>query len=102
MSKDINLKSIKSLKPYMSRFSKRFGKHIIFVAIIGVLLVYLMVVFKISNLANAEPSPEQEITVTTSIPKIDKKAVDQILKLEQSNTEIHSLFEAARNNPFQE
>ncbi|MBX4201872.1 hypothetical protein KW803_03200 [Candidatus Saccharibacteria bacterium] len=102
MNKSLNTKSLNSLKPILSKFSKRFGKHIIFAALFGVLLVYLLIVFRISNLAKAEPSPEQEINVTSSIPKVDKNAVTQIQKLEQNNTEIHALFETARNNPFQE
>ena len=101
MKKNLNLKSA-NLKRTVTKFYKRYAKHIIFAALFSVLLIYLLVVFKISNLAKAEPGPSQEVTVTTSIPKVDKKAVSQIQALEQNNTEIHSLFEAARNNPFQE
>ena len=101
MNKNISVKGLK-LQPLIAKYSKRFGKHIFFAVLFAVLLVYLLIVFKISNLAKAEPGPEQEVTVTSSIPKIDKNAVIQIQKLEQSNTEIHSLFEDARNNPFQE
>jgi predicted PurR-regulated permease PerM len=101
MSKNISLKSV-DIKPLVKKFYKRFGKHMIFAVLIAVLLVYLLIVFKISSLAKAEPGPDQEVTVTQSIPKVDKNAVNQIQKLEQSNTQIHSLFESARNNPFQE
>lgn len=101
MSKNINLKSL-NIKPLVAKFAKRFGKHVIFAALFAVLLVYLLIVFKISNFAKAEPGPDQEVTVTTSIPKVDKKAVTQIQALEQNNTDVHALFESARNNPFQE
>lgn len=101
MNANLDLKSI-HLKPLLSKALKRFGKHAVFAALFVVLLVYLFVVFRISSLAQAEPGPDQEGTITSSIPKVDKNAVNQIQSLEQTNTQIHSLFESARNNPFQE
>jgi hypothetical protein len=103
MSKDINidLKSI-NLKPLIKKYTKVLGKHAIFAAIFAVLVAYLFMVFKINSLSNAEPSPDQQGDITASIPKIDKNAVNQIQSLEQNNASIHSLFETARNNPFQE
>ena len=74
----------------------------IFVCVILILLVYVLVVFKINNLANAEPSPDQETVVTGSIPKIDGKAIQEIQSLEASNTKVKSKIENARNNPFHE
>jgi predicted PurR-regulated permease PerM len=99
--KNIELKSL-NFGPLFKKFSKRFGRHAIFAVMIIILLAYLLVVFKISSLAKAEPGPDQEVTVTSAIPKVDKNAVNQIQSLEQSNTQVHSLFEQARNNPFQE
>jgi hypothetical protein len=101
MNKDLGIKSI-NIKQLLARYSKRFGKHVIFAAILAVLLVYLLLVFRISSLAKAEPSPDQEVEVGNSIPKVDPKAVNQIQSLEQTNTQVHALFEQARNNPFQE
>jgi hypothetical protein len=101
MSANVELKSIK-LKPLLKKLASRFGRHAIFAVIFGVLLAYLFVVFRISSLAKAEPGPDQQGVITSSIPKVDKNAVSQIQSLEQNNTQIHSLFEQARNNPFQE
>lgn len=101
MSKEISLKSINFL-PAIKKFSSRYSRHAAFAGILIVLLVYVIVVLKINSLANAEPTPDQETVVTGSIPKIDGAAIKQIQSLEDSNTQIHSLFESARNNPFQE
>ena len=101
MNTKLDLKSIK-LGPLVSGFYKRFGKHTAFVILLLILLCYIFVVFRINTLANAEPDSTQQVTITNSIPRIDKNAVDQIQSLEQSNTQIHALFEQARNNPFQE
>jgi len=101
MSKELSLKSL-NLLPALKKFYLKYRRHAVFGAVLVVLLVYVMVVLKINGLASAEPTPDQETQVTTSIPKIDGKAIKQIQALENSNTQVHSLFEQARNNPFQE
>lgn len=101
MNKEPRLKSIKLL-PLLKKYSARYGRHAAFAGIILVLLIYAFVVLKINTLAKAEPNPDQEQTVTTAIPHIDSQAIQQIQNLENNNASIHSLFEQARNNPFQE
>lgn len=101
MSKDLDMKKV-NFKQLAALFSKRFGKHLIFAAVLLVLLVYVFIVFRINSLAKADPSPDQQVTASNSVPKVDPKAIKQIEELEQSNTEVHALFENARNNPFQE
>jgi predicted PurR-regulated permease PerM len=100
--KSLDLKSLNSLKPLVAKFVKKYSTHAAFGAVIVVLLVYILVVFKISSLAKAEPGPDQTVPAANLIPKVNQKSVSQIQSLEQSNTQIHSLFESARNNPFQE
>ena len=97
--KDLNLNS---LKKQLNKFAKAESKHLAFLATMLVLIAYLFMVWQISQLATAEPSSDETALAQTQIPKIDKKAVNQIQSLEQNNTDIHSLFDNARNNPFQE
>lgn len=92
----------KSLIANTKKYLKLVARHATFIATVVVLLTYMLVVWRISSLASAEPSEESEKTISSSIPKVDKKAVEQILKLEESNSEVRSLFNEARNNPFQE
>ena len=101
MSKNLKLKSFK-LVPLLKKYYAKYGQHIAFGSILLVLLIYVFVVLKINTLANAEPGADQENVVTASIPKIDGNAINQIQSLENNNTQVHSLFEQARNNPFQE
>jgi hypothetical protein len=101
MSKNLSLKSLK-FKPLLNKYFKRYSRHTIFGAILLILLVYLIIVFKISSLAKAEPGPDQTAANPLVIPKVDQSAINHIQSLEQNNTNIHSLFESARNNPFQE
>jgi hypothetical protein len=97
--KNIDLKAIQKR---VIKFTKAESKHAAFLGIIVVLLLYVVMVWKISGLATAEPTSDDTAIAQSKIPKVDKKAVSQILTLEQNNTQIHSLFNQARNNPFQE
>jgi len=101
MNKGLSLKSI-DFKTLASKYSRRYGKHIAFGAIIVVLLIYVLVVVKISALSKAEPSSSQTIDTNSLVPHVNQKAIDRIQALENNSPQIHSLFEQARNNPFQE
>ena len=100
MSKDIHF-NLKSTIAKGRKFLPLLAKHASFIAVLIVLIVYLFVVWKISQLAGAEPSTADDIAAA-AIPKVDANAIKQIEALEQSSTEIHSLFDAARKNPFSE
>jgi len=103
MSKDISF-DLKTLTPKLKKIWQRFSKHLSFVVILLVLLVYLIVVWHIRGLATAEPTQEaeDEALLSTQIPKIDQKAISQIQSLENNSPAVHSLFNEARNNPFYE
>lgn len=100
MSKNLTF-DLKSLRTKSKKLLPVLAKHATFIAVMIVLIAYLFVVWRISQLAGAEP-PATDDTATSAIPKVDKNAIDQIQALEQSNTEVHSLFDSARKNPFQE
>lgn len=101
MSKQIDI------KVYLAKIKKiqtALIKHVGFVATLIILFIYLFTIWRISNLATAEPtnSAENAALTTTNIPKVDKNAINQIQSLEKSNVQVQSLFNSARNNPFQE
>lgn len=100
MSKNINF-NIKTLKAKAQKLLPKLIKHAPFIAIIVVLIMYISVVWRISQYAGAEPPASNDITAA-AIPVVDKKAIQQIQSLAQSNTEVQSLFNSARNNPFSE
>ncbi|MEX1995252.1 MAG: hypothetical protein WD887_00540, partial [Candidatus Saccharimonadales bacterium] len=83
---------LKSIRPTFKKYTESLRVHAVFIVIIGVLLVYLLVVWRISSYATAEPDVGAENAAVASIPKIDKDAIEQIQALEQNNTEIRSLF----------
>ena len=93
---------IKSLRLKVEKYLKLISDHAVFAAVLFVLLTYIFMVWQISKLSTAEPSGEAVSAASTQIPKIDQQAITQIQNLEQNNTDAHSLFNQARNNPFQE
>jgi len=100
MKQDISFSSIKNK---LSVLLPKISRHLSFAAALLILLVYIFTVWRISRLATAEPSAEQESTANvTSVPKVDQKAINQIQSLENNSPEVHSLFNSARNNPFNE
>ncbi len=101
MSKELSVKNL-NLKSSISKFLKKYSRHAAFGSVIVVLLAYIFVVYKISGFAKAEPAADKTASNPLVIPQVDQKAISHIQSLEQSNTQIHTLFEQARTNPFQE
>lgn len=100
---NINL-DLKSLLPLLKKGQRIFLKHAVFIVSLIVLLVYVFMVMRINGLAGAEPSDDAETLALAQagVPRIDKKAIQQIQSLEQTNTQVKALFDQARSNPFQE
>ena len=101
VSKNVNF-DIKGAVVKAKKTLPKIIKHAPFMATLLILAVYLFSVWRISQLASAEPPPDQQTAAVVQIPKIDENVIKQIQALEQSNTEIKSLFNSARNNPFLE
>ena len=103
MKKDLNF-DFKTILPRLRKLQKPLSAHQTFIVTLVVLLAYVFVVWQISHLATAEPSANAQSanTTTSGVPVVDKNAIKQIQTLEQNNTSVHTLFENARNNPFQE
>ncbi|MBI2588963.1 hypothetical protein HYW35_02035 [Candidatus Saccharibacteria bacterium] len=101
MNKQID---IKLYLAKLKKFRSAGLKHISFTVILLMLLMYLFTVWRVSQLATAEPTSAAENAALNSanIPRIDKNAIKQIEALEKSNIQVHSLFNSARNNPFSE
>jgi len=100
MKNDIDIKAIKTK---VTAFLPKLTKHVSFAAVLLILLVYIFTVWRISQLSTAEPSAgQQDSANTTSVPKVDQQAINQVLQLENNSPQVHSLFNDARNNPFGE
>lgn len=97
----INTKTI--LTKLISLLNK-LRQYVVFVFIVALLLVYSLLVFRINQLNNQVPNKD-DVTAklkTVQRPKIDQSAIDKIQQLQDNSTNVQSLFNKARDNPFQE
>ncbi len=98
---DIDLKALGPQLRKLATGSLRYTGIMFFVLVAG---VYGFVLFRINTLSSAQPT-DSDIsaqTKTTAIPKIDPKVVQQIQDLKDNSTNVQTVFEQARDNPFQE
>ena len=75
---------------------------IIFIAIL--VGMYGFLVLRINHFATTEPTDDAvtEKLQSAQRPKIDQSVVDKIQQLQDQNIQVQSLFEQARQNPFNE
>lgn len=97
----LDLQTIKDTAKTGLRTAVRY-RVLIFFLVVGI--VYGYVVFMIGNLSNAEPSATAQNSSAANIrvPKVDQSVVKQLQALRDNNVSVQTLFEQARNNPFNE
>lgn len=94
----------KTITKSVKDFIRKNKKYASFAFILLILLTYTFLVYRISKFSLAEPSTgsiEQQLQSTGKL-KIDQDSINKILKLEEQNVNVQSLFEDARDNPFQD
>lgn len=94
---------IKELPKKIAAMFKKVGKYGVFICVILVLATYSFLVFRIRTLATHEPDDEvvSERLDNLRRPKIDQATIDKIQQLQETNVQVKSLFDQARDNPFQ-
>lgn len=85
-------------------FVQKIMHYLGFVFVLIMLGLYGFLVFRINSLTTAEPTDDAitERLKTIQRPKIDKEVVDKIQNLEDNSVEVKTLFQEARDNPFNE
>jgi len=75
-----------------------FGFFVIVASLLGFLL------FQVNSLTAQTPDEDlvTEKLQTVTRPRIDQATVNKIKQLEDQNLQVQSLFDEARNNPFDE
>ncbi|HUP26303.1 MAG TPA: hypothetical protein VM124_01490 [Candidatus Limnocylindrales bacterium] len=92
--------ALSKLKPVIG-FLKRYA---VFVFVMLLLGIFGFFVLRINQYSRIEPSDEavEEKLQAVQRPKVDQSALDKIQQLQDQNVQVHSLFDQARNNPFNE
>ena len=99
---DINLKSLAQVAKKSFRVVLGYAGILFFVLLAG---VYGFVILRINTLSNAQPTDSDvsaQSAKATAIPHIDPAVVEQLESLRDNSTNVQTLFEQARDNPFQE
>ena len=98
---EIDLKAIGPMARNAANATLRYTGIMFFVLVAA---VYGFVLFRINTLSTAQPTNDDisAQTKTTAVPNIDPKVVQQIQALKDNSSNVQTLFEQARNNPFQE
>lgn len=94
----------KSITKAAKDFLRKYKKYASFAFILLILLTYTFLVYRISKFSLAEPTSvtiEQQLQSTGKL-KIDQESINKILKLEEQNINVQSLFDGARDNPFED
>lgn len=94
--------SISSLGKSLSDFVNKLGKYAFLLFFIFLAAIYGFVLYRINVLANAEPTDAAITQATNKTPRIDEHVVTQLKNLQDNSVSVKTLFDEARDNPFQE
>ncbi len=88
----------------VKRLLKWGKKHAMIIVFLCAAVLYVALILHINNLNQREPTDDAvtEKLQTIKRPKVDQSIVDKLQNLQDNNTDVQSLFKAARDNPFQE
>jgi hypothetical protein len=101
MNKSLNLDSAKKQFNSLLRLANRY-KAIAFFIIITTL--YGFIVWRINVLSTAVPSQEAiaEVENAATQPRINETTIEKMESLQDNSVRVQTLFNDARNNPFEE
>jgi hypothetical protein len=97
---DLSLKQLQQMTSKALVVLSRYSAILFFLLITS---VYSFVVLRINTLVNTQPS-QSDIDAqskTSSVPRVDPKVAEQLQKLQDNSVNVQTLFNQARNNPFQ-
>ncbi len=91
---------LNKLKPAL-RFIKRYAVFIFVMLLFG---IFGFFVLRINQYSRIDPTDDavQEKLQAVQRPQVDQSALDKIQQLQDQNVQVHSLFDRARQNPFNE
>lgn len=95
---------IKTIQIKLVNLLQKLRQYVVFISVVALLLVYSLLVFRINQLNNKAPDEDDIATKLKTVqrPKIDQSVIDKIQQLQDNSTNVQSLFNKARDNPFQE
>lgn len=98
---DLNI-DLKNLGPAIGKFVKRLGAYSAIIFFLFVATLYGYIVWRIDVYGNAPASQSEVNAKVATQPHIDPQVVQKIQDLQNNSVNVQSLFNQARENPFQE
>ncbi|HSX47176.1 MAG TPA: hypothetical protein VLF63_00220 [Patescibacteria group bacterium] len=101
--KDKPVFSFKKYKYSALNMLKKVGRYKVVVFILFVAGIYTYIYLNISNYTNQQPTQDQiqGQVKAAAIPHIDQSVVEKLKSLQDNSVSVQSLFDQARNSPFQ-
>lgn len=95
---------LKTIPAKLAPIIKKLRSYVTFAVLLLFLGVFGFLVFRINSLVNTEPSEDAVLEGLQTIkrPRIEDDVVEKMQQLEETNVEVKSLFDQARDNPFEE
>lgn len=92
------------LKNSLKQLAIKMQRYAVFIFIIGVLGLYGFLVYQIGQLSQAEPKADDTTEQLKAVKrlKLDQSSINKMQQLEDQNVGVQTLFESARQNPFQD
>lgn len=98
---DINL-DLKTVGPALGKLFKRLGAYSALIFFLFVAALYGYIMWRINVYSNA-PANQSEVSAKVAAqPHIDPTVVQKMQDLQNNSVNVQSLFNQARENPFQE
>jgi len=94
----------KTIPAKLAVLAQKLRQYAVLVFVVALVAMYGYLVFRINTLTGQEPSEDAIAQKLQAVkrPKIDQSAIDKIQQLQDNSVEVQSLFQQARDNPFQE
>lgn len=100
-NKDMNL-NMGAVGPLAKKYLRQFRRYSAFIFFLLVAALYGFIVWRINVLSNMPPSQSEKTAKVSAQPHIDAATVKKIQSLQDNSVSVQSLFDAARQNPFNE
>jgi hypothetical protein len=101
MSKDISL-NLSNIPAQLGGAMRKISAYKVFLFFLAVASLYGYILWRINTLSNTPPSTSEETAQSSTQPHIDPATVEKIQSLQDNSVSVKTLFDTARQNPFQE
>lgn len=94
--------NLKDIPVQLGAVARKVSAYKVFIFFLVAASLYGYILWRINVYSNAPASTSEESSKSTPQPHIDAGTVQKIQSLQDNSVSVQSLFDAARQNPFQE